>query len=275
MQLTFALPSPALQRFIGVYYLLEEEFSLIEDLQRADVGQLRFFLEGQGYHAYANGERAESHPVFLTGPTNSSNRFSITGPLRIVGISLRPEAWGALVPTDAHKLADHATDAVPIMGSAIENLLISLTAYAKIADIAPLLDAWLIRRIKPIRADHQAAIDAIRNWLAEGEFPHVDDLYARSDLSERQMMRIANRYFGAPPKLLARKYGALRTASRIFVSGGAIPDEALTHYADRSHLTREVRIFTGQTPSQLKTVSSRFMRATLSPDNFRELLPAP
>jgi AraC-like DNA-binding protein len=56
---------------------------------------------------------------------------------------------------------------------------------------------------------------------------------------------------------------------------GRIPAEAIAHYADRSHLIREVKRVTGQTPRQLMNNSSPVMRITLHPSNFKELEPIP
>ena len=90
-------------------------------------------------------------------------------------------------------------------------------------------------------------------------------------MSDRQLARIANRYWGAPPKALARKYTALKTASHIVARDGDVPAEALHHYSDQSHIIREVRRVTGQTPRQLRTQASSMMRLALNPANFWEL----
>jgi hypothetical protein len=273
MELTFALPGKAAERAASVYYQLVEDFSLIEDLQRADVGQLRFFLSGSGYHEFPDGERAHATPVFLTGPSNRANRFSVQGPLRFVGISLQAAAWGGLIPADADALADRSADAVDMLGPEVLDLRRSLGACTTIDEMAPLLDAFVAAKMRPVPDDHARAIEAIRAWIADHPYPRVDDLYAAAPFSQRQMMRIANRYYGAPPKLLARKYIALRTASHIFMNDGTIRDRDDDYYSDRSHLIREVRHFTGLTPRQLKTMSSRLMRVTLASEHFRELEP--
>jgi AraC-like DNA-binding protein len=272
MDLTFAPPSAFLSNHVTAYYLLHEPHALIEDRQRADVGQLRFFLEGSGHHNFGRGRRVDSSAAFLTGPTNESNGFFVTGPLRFVGVGLMPEAWGGMLRADAGALADDAVDAHAALERPPDILMDRLRLCASIAEMAPLLDAYLLPLVKPLPADHSAAIRTISAWLARDMFPDVADLYAAFDTSDRQVMRIANRYFGASPKTLSRKYGALKTASYIFTNGGALPDAALIHYADKSHLIREVKHFTGQTPRQLRTISSRIMRTTLSADNFRELM---
>ena len=49
-------------------------------------------------------------------------------------------------------------------------------------------------------------------WLEDSQSPEIDDLIAATGLSRRQVERKCNALYGAPPKLLARKYRALRAA---------------------------------------------------------------
>ena len=68
------------------------------------------------------------------------------------------------------------------------------------------------------------AVDA---WLADNPSPVLDELVATTGLSRRQVERRCNALYGAPPKLLARKYRALRAAVAL-VQDGASVDDLLT-----------------------------------------------
>mgnify|MGYP000861507910 CR=1 FL=1 len=57
----------------------------------------------------------------------------------------------------------------------------------------------------------------------------------------------------------------------IITQNGDLPPEALRHYADQSHLIREVKRVTGQTPRQLRTQASPTLRKALHPSNLWEL----
>ena len=63
----------------------------------------------------------------------------------------------------------------------------------------------------------------------------------------------------------------MQTAAHILAHDGTPPAEALAHFADPSHLIREVKRVTGQTPRQLRTQASPLMRVALNPANFWEL----
>jgi AraC-like DNA-binding protein len=273
MDLSFATPCDALSRYVLSYYMFSDDYSIIEDTQRADVGAITFILNGSGHYDFKSGERVQTTPIFLNGPGNHFLTFSAFGPLRFVGISLQPGFWTHAIESDAKQLANTACDVEPMLSVGPRPTLETLREMQTIDEMAPVLDAYLLRLAKPIPPEQQSAIETIRRWLASTMFPNVADIYAAFDLSERQVTRIVNRYFGAPPQTLARKYGALRAASAIFINNGMISDEIRSHYADMSHLIREVKAFTGQTPRQLKTRSNPLMRATLLPDHFRELKP--
>ena len=275
MQLEFATPAPALAHLVATYYLLSEDYSVMEDVQRADTGHLRIFLDGSGYYEFAKGKRYPSTRFFLNGPFTQSMRSVVQGPVRFIGVALFPESWGGLIGRDASDFTDRAQDAAPLLGDSIVPWFDQLQPLSSIADMAPIMDAWLMAMVKPVRADRRAVIQAIRAWLADAMFPEIADLYASLALSERQIMRISNAYYGSPPRALARTYGALKTASSIVMNEGHIPSEAITHYADQPHLIREVKRVTGQTPRQLMNSSSPVMRITLHPSNFKELEPIP
>jgi AraC-like DNA-binding protein len=271
MDLSFAPPAQPLAHLVATYYLVNEDYAVMEDLQRADTGHLRIFLNGTGYYQFSRSKRLASTRFFLSGPFTQHMRSVVQGPVRFIGIALFPEAWGGLIGKSAADFADHAADAYEILGPSAAPFYDQLAALKAIDEMAPVMDAFLLGLVKPVPTDQRAVIRKIRLWLAAAMFPDVSALYASITLSERQVMRLANRFYGSPPKALARTYGALKTASAIVMNDGVIPDEALAHYADKSHLIREVKRVTGQTPRQLMTSSSPIMRITLHPSNFKEL----
>jgi AraC-like DNA-binding protein len=85
-----------------------------------------------------------------------------------------------------------------------------------------------------------------------------------TELSPRQLARITNKLYGAPPKLLARKYRALRCSARIALdheSWQALCDDG--SFYDQSHFIREIKHFIGMTPHQLQTEPTAVVQLTL------------
>jgi AraC-like DNA-binding protein len=269
MKLSFATPASALAAHISAYYLVTFDYQQIDDTERADVGYLRFMLSGRGTIHYRSGHEDGDHAVMLIGPASASAPMSITGPLRSFGCVLLPEFWGGIVEASAATYANRALNAVDALGPEVLTLFDQLVSLTGVEAMGAAMDDFLIPKIKPLPRDERSVIESIGQWLSCYPIPAPEALYGACALSSRQVMRLSNQYFGAPPKLLARKFRALRTASRIVGTKGSVPDALANDYSDRAHMIREVKYFTGLTPRQLQVNSNPLMQATLHPDNFR------
>lgn len=62
------------------------------------------------------------------------------------------------------------------------------------------------------------------------------------------MQRNCKRYFGSSPKVLARKYRALRAAVTMMHRGPELNEMLEEGFYDQSHVTWEIKHFTGMTP---------------------------
>ena len=78
-------------------------------------------------------------------------------------------------------------------------------------------------------------------WLEDSQSPEIDDLIAATGLSRRQVERKCNAIYGAPPKLLARKFRALRAAVAMRGRDLSFDDAVGQGFYDQSHLIREVK----------------------------------
>jgi methylphosphotriester-DNA--protein-cysteine methyltransferase len=88
-------------------------------------------------------------------------------------------------------------------------------------------------------------------WLVSKLSPEVDTLVGEVGMSSRQVERLAKRIYGAPPKLLARKYRALKAAAELYKDSRPWWDIAGDAFSDQSHFIRELRQFVGVTPTRL------------------------
>jgi AraC-like DNA-binding protein len=130
--------------------------------------------------------------------------------------------------------------------------------------MADLCWAELTRAITPPRQPVWDLLSAIDAWLMDEGSPRIETLAEATGLSPRQLARLANRYYGAPPKLLARKYRALRCSARIALDGESwqqLCEEG--GFYDQSHFIREIKHFIGLTPHQLQTEPSAVAQLTL------------
>lgn len=269
MKLTFALPAPALSAYVSLYYYVDFDYARIEDIERADVGYLRFMFSGSGVYHYADGHNDRSTDIMLIGPSTMVAPYRLTGPMRCFGCVLLPRFWGGIVDQRATAFANRASDACPVFGPEILTLFGRLAAMSTIDAMARAMDDFLLPKLTPLRSEDIAVIIEIGKWLSQQPMAAPEALYAACNLSSRQVMRLSNQYYGAPPKLLSRKFRALRTASQIIGSKGSIPDALADEYADKSHMIREIKQFTGLTPRQLQVNSNPLMQASLHPQTFR------
>ena len=105
-------------------------------------------------------------------------------------------------------------------------------------------------------------------WLQSSLSPAVDDLVAQMRLSRRQVERLCKRLYGAPPKLLSRKYRALRAAV-VLAKGEVCAAELLDRgFYDQSHCIREIKRFTGVTPTRIPSDLNELTRLTMKRTEF-------
>lgn len=245
-------PPPAgLGNRISSLYEFRNEAAEHDQIERADRPQLRVSLSGQGHYHFANGATFPTFLITIIGPTSGPVRSVARGPVAVVGAGLLPPAWVMLMGAEAERLSDCAIDATRLFGDAAHDLRNALlrcpNADARMMMLAEFLDAALITQDSaPFLFTQQ--VDA---WLSENANPQIDDLLARTGLGLRQLERMTKRYYGLPPKTLARKYRALRAAA-VLARGESIVESGLDElFYDQSHLIREVKRFVGFTPTQL------------------------
>lgn len=249
--LRYFVPSPLLRNFVSSYYVFHADVDYHTDLMRADLPQLRFLVCGSADYHFSDGLKAVAMPCSLLGPTFGAYRFEVRGPVLVLGIGLQPAGWAALIKEDASVFANRIHDAVPLFGNILNDALDELRGIEKhhhMAEAADRLMAMLVRNAAEPSLWFARLTD---KWLASSLSPEVDKLVSAAGISSRQVERLAKRIYGAPPKVLARKYRALKAASELSQSEAPWSEVVGDAFSDQSHLIREFRQFVGVTPAQL------------------------
>ncbi|MBB3981945.1 AraC-like DNA-binding protein [Sphingobium fontiphilum] len=265
VRLRYFAPPVKLRAYFGSLYLFEVDLAQYSDVTRADVPQLRFMLSGQGQYRFRDGHDVDTPEICLLGPTLGATRFDLTSPARVLGISLLPAGWITLHGGDASSFADRPCDMG--VGPAGEPYRAMLEQARTIDDPEQMAaQAWrfMAARIRPLTDATWTLLHAIDHWLTDEPSPRIEVLADATGLSVRQLTRLTRSLYGAPPKLLARKYRALRCSARIAVDGEnwqALCDDG-TFY-DQSHFIREIKQFIGLTPHQLMTEPSAVAALTM------------
>lgn len=222
--------------------------------------QLRFLLSSQGYYRFHDGQMVPVPEVGYLGPTMQASRFVLQGEVRVLGVPVLPLGWLALGFDSAHLWANriYAGRDAPDEGYRDQLKALRFADAREAAGLEGLdcavagLCRFLEGRLKPVSPAMVRLVSLIDQWLIGEDSPRIEDLVAMTGLSARQIARYTNRAYGAAPKLLARKYRALRCARQIVVEKKNWTDLCDDDkFYDQPHFIREIKQFLGYTPYQL------------------------
>ncbi|TPG21148.1 AraC family transcriptional regulator [Sphingomonas koreensis] len=265
IQLDYAVPDADLADYITLFYLFWADVPMFEDTERADHAQIRFRLNPQGAeYRFPDGTIQRAEGIHLIGPTTGAVRVRAEGPVRVFGAGITPAGWSALVGNDASAMINRVIDATELFGGRLTRVIPELAAAPDIATMVPIASKLLRELIRTSDGESLAFIRQVDGWLASSPSPQIDDLIVITGLSRRQVERKCNALYGTPPKLLARKYRALRAAVALLSENTSLDDVIERGFYDQSHLIREIKQFTGLTPRQIKADPPVLARLTMA-----------
>ena len=262
IKLDYCAPPHDLRHYISTYYLFESDEPLFEDIERADVAQFRVFLTGSGEIIYANGVHTNNYAVSLFGPRTASATVTLWGPVKLFGFGLLPAGWGAITKLSAEKFVDQLVDARDIFGPHVDDLFAKIVACSSLDAMAQVVTEFARLNEPHAHPVPHWFVRAVDDWLESSLSPDIVDLERATKLSRRQIERLTKQLYGAAPKLLQRKYRALRTANAIANGKGDWQDFIDDAYYDQSHCIRELKEFVGITPSAIREHQSRLSQLT-------------
>ncbi len=265
IRLDYAVPATDVADYVTLFYDFYADVALFEDMERADHAQVRFRLSpGGATYRFPDGVVQESTDVHVIGPTSGAFAVSAHGPVAVFGMGVTAAGWAAMIGADASTMLNRVIDATGLFGAArVQAAATALRAAAGVearAAIAAALVRDVVRRGASNATGFVRQVDA---WLAASPSPEMSALIAATGLSRRQVERKCNALYGAPPKLLARKYRALRAAVAM-VAGDETPGDAVERgFYDQSHMIREIKQFVGLTPGQIRAEPTILARLTM------------
>ena len=261
--LSYFVPPADLAPYFGAMYLFTADQPRVADHTRADFAQIRFMLAGEGTYHFGDGRIAETPECCLLGSTSMATHFDVAGPMQVVGVTVLPLGWAALRVGDADAIADDVVDLHARSGSAWWDMLHFLRSIEDPQKAADAFWTFIRMQIHPVPEAERRFVAETDRWLANEQSPRVEALQEATGLSARQLARWCNRLYGAPPKYLARKYRALRcaqTLAREELDWSEIGGDA---FYDQSHFIRELKHFTGLTPTELRERASIVIRLSM------------
>jgi AraC-like DNA-binding protein len=247
---------------VHTFYSIETDGGRIEEAVPAYSAQLIVMVRGRVHFTFADGTTGTSATVFINTPQMRSARAVLEGPVLQVGASLTHMAWQRLSNLPADEVHDRLLPADAVLGADQIAALEAAAADCHEGKIAPaelcaLLTGVIAAGPHALRADHAAVAEAILRWLASGFDPALADLYASVSVSPRQVQRICRRFFGVAPAQVLKRFRALRAAMLLSQPGISrdVHDQLMATFFDQAHLIRDIRRYTGRTPSQFRRQS--------------------
>jgi AraC-like DNA-binding protein len=250
-----AHPSADLTRIVTRFFVMvidQPAHQVVTDFLLNDTAFVRLLPRGHWAAEVAPGEwRSFDHPLLFGAQTRRLN-VRVRGPMAALGFGISPGAWQTLFDEPADAFADTLlplTDLWPEAEAALREVetLVDRPAAA-VPAMEEIVRSRLARR-GPVaidsameRFDQAAFLDPTRS---------VAEIAKVVGLSHRQLVARSREAFGCTPKTVLRRARFLDMAATM--RGVATPkDEALAalRFYDQSHLTREMRHFTGMTPAE-------------------------
>jgi len=255
-------PPPEASGLVHTFYIIETEAARIEESVPAYSAQLLVMVRGQVRFTFADGTEGVSSTVFVNAPQMRSASCVLEGPVFQIGASLTHVAWQRLSNLPADEVHDRLLPAEIVLTPEQLAKLETAAADCREGRISPhelcacLTEVIAAGQYAP-RADHVAVVEAILRWLASGFDPALADLYASVSVSPRQVQRISRRFFGVPPAQVLKRFRALRAAMLLSQPGISqeVHDQLMATYFDQAHLIRDIRRYTGRTPTQFRDKS--------------------
>jgi len=254
-ELQYFPPDPDLAEMVSSFYFVRVDMPLFDESERADRPQFRIMSVPEGEYIFPDGYRFPAGRATIIGPTSGSVRAIGNGPLRMYGFGLMPAGWATLMGSHADKLTDRAIDAADLFGDWIEDVVDAIGNAADTAERLVIGNNFvreILKKNEPAPVWFTRTVD---EWLTASPSPQVPELVEATGMSIRSVERMTKHYYGLSPRMLARKYRAVRAASAL-ARGEKLDDAELGDaFYDQSHLIREIKRFAGATPGQLSKPS--------------------
>ena len=201
--------------------------------------------------------------AMLYGPTLCAMPVTSQGGVTIV-VDLTPAGWARWIDAAADTLRDQI---VPLerfwAGDTTDAAIARLHASDRGPEVKAILDDLLLSRLPPPHPD-EPIVAKIAALVSDPDLPSARAAADAIGVSPSTLLRLSNRHFGFPPKVLARRTRFLRVMTDRLMREDA-PDhrETPAGYHDVSHFLRDANTFLGITPRQFLALPMPYLRAVL------------
>lgn len=250
-ELHYFPPDPDLADMVSSFYFARINMPNFDEYERADRPQFRFVTNANGEYIFADGHQSTVCRANIVGPTSGRVRAINRGPAQLFGFGMLPAGWGALMGDEADKLTDRAMDAADLFGPWMDEVAAALENTASVEEKLVIGNNFAREVLTRNEQPPMWFIRTVDGWLTASPSPQVPELVEATGMSIRSVERMTKHYYGLSPRMLARKYRAVRAASALARGEGLDAAQLGDAFYDQSHLIREIKRFAGATPGQL------------------------
>lgn len=218
-----------------------------------------------------DGDSESQPPSFVVGPSTGFLLIQPGNRVDTLGVRLRPGAARQFLHGPLHEHAESITPLPDVIGSGADPLVGTLLETGSEARRFQILESLLLARLAQARPGPPELRHAIGAALERRGQLSVTALAQLAGIGRRQLERAFLVELGLRPKSflrLLRFQGVFAAVPR----GGAIDWAGLAldcGYADQSHLIRDFRSFSGETPASLLRSEGRLSRHFTSKERLR------
>lgn len=250
-ELHYFPPDPDLADIVSSFYDARLNMPRFDEYERADRPQFRFVTNADGEYVFADGHRSAVCRANIIGPTSGRVRAISNCPARLFGFGMLPAGWAVLMGAHAERLTDRAIDAADLFGPWIDEVAAEMENAPTIEERLVIGNNFVREILKRNEPAPMWFIRTVDLWLTESASPQVPDLVEATGMSIRSVERMTKHYYGLSPRMLARKYRAVRAAAALARGEDLTIAQLGDAFYDQSHLIREIKRFAGATPGQL------------------------
>lgn len=274
-EVRLAPPPSDLADLVNTFFEIRIEAREIEEVAPAYSAQLLVFASGHAVLQPEVGIEYRSAPVCFSAPLLEASPVTFEGPAQIFGASLTALGWQALSSLPADEVNTCLLSGEEVLGAQLASELreVGQNLAGADGDGAPLherIGEILADRRKTLKPAHTRFVGKTMAWLASDLNPPIATLYREAGLSKRTVQRLTRRFFGVSPGRLVKRFRAIRAA--MLLANPDLPqrvrDAVIDSYFDQAHMIRDIRRYTGRTPSKLS--SGKIIEGTLDPDAHGE-----
>lgn len=252
----YVRPHPALGSWVSHYWELEGNFKPSEprSLQRLvpGINTAIIFQLAAPVDVRQSDSTWHSRPVaFAEGHFHAPFNLRFAGRFRLVGISFAPGRVHRFIRDSQAQINDRFVDLFDILGEAGRLLAERIHAISSFEDIAPVFDEFLLATPAAEWPDERGFYRAVQLALRHPLAASVKDLADIACLSPRQLERRFQDTLGMSPQYFCRVARFDHFVKRWNVRSD-VRLASLAHdcgYFDQSHLNRDFKWFTGETPT--------------------------